>query len=331
MKPLLIFLLLYNSFLYAQHLEGKFSRDGTLVNEPKSTSKFTCPFKKNKTFKILDYVRNNWWKINYNGCIGYVKTNYIKIDPILKKYQDDRTEHYYQKYLNQLDSIKKEKDSLQKINEKNAKLTKLRRAYVKVYNEVPPKKYDIIELDSLIKVKENQNQKDKEKFYRKVDSLKRTYDIADSIKKAEYTTKKCQFVINEIDAFTKKRRIKTEYYSLSGEKDPDVINVRFMKYGSLKYIIFDSASDLGCANPYNIDKSSVLVKLENGDIVKFYHFGDLDCITPTTIYGTLTPNDILRLKKSPIKAIRITGSKYYHDYDNIVFKDVFIKKLDCIK
>ena len=106
--------------------------------------------------------------------------------------------------------------------------------------------------------------------------------------------------------------------------------IRLKRYGSSKTFVIGYSGDLGCASPYSTNPSFVKFKLENGDIITFYHKGDIDC-GDFDLLGKLSANDITRLKKSPIKSVRLSGTDYYKDFTDLFFKDFFIKKLDCIK
>jgi len=142
----------------------------------------------------------------------------------------------------------------------------------------------------------------------------------------------CSYTQDEIDEFTGKGRKVTNYYSIDELNIYGIrtLDIRLRRNGNSKYLEVRVSSDLGCASPYPTDKSFVKIKLENGDIITIHHTWDIDC-GHFNLIGNLTENDILRLKKSPIKTIRLQGTKYYEDYDKIYFKRFFINKLDCIK
>jgi len=142
----------------------------------------------------------------------------------------------------------------------------------------------------------------------------------------------CNYTTDGIDEFTGKRRKITKYYSVDkfNVYGASGLRIRFRKNGNTKYLQIESAADLGCTSSYSTDKSHVKFKLENGDIVTFYHIDDVNC-SNFELLGKLTESDIQRLKKSPIKTVRLTGTKSYFDIKDIFFKEFFIKKLDCIK
>lgn len=149
--------------------------------------------------------------------------------------------------------------------------------------------------------------------------------------KLEKYFNECSYTTNEKDEFTGIIRKITSYYNIDEfEIFNTDLKIRLRRYGSSKYVEIKSSQDLGCTSPYSTNKSSVKFKLENGDIVTFYHKGDIDCGN-FNLLGLLTGSDISRLKKSPIKTVRLSGTEYYHDVTNLFFKNFFIKKLDCVK
>lgn len=140
---------------------------------------------------------------------------------------------------------------------------------------------------------------------------------------------KCSYSQNEKDEFSGVTRKNTKFYYLDNYSY-GYLSIQLRRYGNSKVVIIKSAHDLGCTSPYSNNRSTVKFKLENGDIVTFYHFSDIEC-GDFELWGKLTTKDIYRLKKSPIKTVRLSGTEYYHDFKDLLFKDFFIKKLDCIK
>jgi hypothetical protein len=137
----------------------------------------------------------------------------------------------------------------------------------------------------------------------------------------------CNYLKNEIDEFTSKEVKKTNWHNIKSERDDIYIMLRSIN--SIKSIGFLLNRNLGCASSYDNNKSNIKIKLENNTIVTFYHYTNLDC-GDFTLFGRLSKNDIIKLKSSPIKTIRFTGTDYYHDSKNIVDKNFFIDQLDCI-
>tara|TARA_R110001583_G_scaffold193212_1_gene361176 strand:- start:2584 stop:3396 length:813 start_codon:yes stop_codon:yes gene_type:complete len=149
----------------------------------------------------------------------------------------------------------------------------------------------------------------------------------DSIADIEYKNN-CQYETNEIDDFNGKVRKYTDAYLIT--EIPNYLTVQLRNFGGNYSVVFKSSQDLGCASSYANNRSSVQVKLENGDIIKFYHSGDIDC-GMFRLEGHLTNSEYSRLLKSPIDKIRLEGTDYYHDEEKIKYKDVFIDKLKCLK
>lgn len=139
----------------------------------------------------------------------------------------------------------------------------------------------------------------------------------------------CRYDTNEKDEFTGLTRKNTIFYKVQGYYSRE-LEIRLKRYGNSKFVVIRSQRDLGCTSSYSNSRSNVKFKLENGNIVTFYHVGDVDC-GDFELLGRLTPNDIAKLKNSPIKTVRLTGTDFYHDVKNLFFKDFFIKKIDCIK
>lgn len=142
---------------------------------------------------------------------------------------------------------------------------------------------------------------------------------------------KCDYDKNIVDEFTGEKKVFLKKYNLEtyGSYYNGELSLELRRSGNSKYIWFYSNKDLGCVSSYKANRASVKFKLENGVIVSFYHFGDVDC-SEFSIIANLTAGDISKLKKSPIKSIRLSGSKYYHDITNVKWKTFFIDKLNCI-
>jgi len=162
------------------------------------------------------------------------------------------------------------------------------------------------------------------------ENIESTFKRIEAENERYYNSNECDYTSNEIDEFTRGKRIVTNYYSIDKKRDyTSSIRIRLRRYGNNKHIQIISSSDLGCTSPYSHNLSSVKFKLENGDILTFFHKGDVDCGS-FDLLGVLTANDIIRLKKSPIKTIRLTGTEFYKDIEDVYFKDFFIKKINCI-
>ncbi len=135
----------------------------------------------------------------------------------------------------------------------------------------------------------------------------------------------CHIVADEIDGFTT-----TSNYSLIEPTFRDSsLNISIMKSEDSRYLKISTVEEMGCITPYINSGSKVVFKLKNGLKVSFFHSGEEDCSNYALI-GKLTSSDIKKLKSSPIKMVRIYGSKRYIDLYTISYKDFFIEKIDCI-
>jgi len=141
----------------------------------------------------------------------------------------------------------------------------------------------------------------------------------------------CNYYKNEVDEFNGQTKIFTDVYNLMNKSlSIGEFSVELRKVDNSRYIWFHSSQDLGCASSYENNKSYVKIKLENDDILTFYHIGDVDC-GDFSLFARLSQSDIARLKKSPIKTVRLSGTDYYHDIDSIEWNTFFADKLECIK
>ena len=144
--------------------------------------------------------------------------------------------------------------------------------------------------------------------------------------------KDCELNLDRKDELTGKVEKETFLKELDFKFSDDVygkLSVKITRYGSQKYLVFYSDTNLGCISPHKDDLSKVYIKLENDDILTFNHCGLLDC-GDTYLKGRLLESEIIRLKKSPIKYIKIIGTQYYEEIWCDKNKDYFIKNLDCI-
>ncbi len=164
---------------------------------------------------------------------------------------------------------------------------------------------------------------------KKQDSLRELKIISEQEDLLYRMANECWYDTNEIDEFTSKRRIILTRLPITGPES-NYVHVGLRRQGNNKVVVFYTGNELGCASPYKHDRSKALVKLENGDILTFYHFDDVDC-GDFILYGKILPSEEKRLLKSPIKTIRLQGTKYYYDYNNIEYNSFFIDKLKCIK
>jgi len=292
MKKILLILMFIPLISFGQNLNipTKSISVGYFQSIPSINANSLCKYKKNKQIIITGVGSKDWWFGKTDDCEGWIYAMSI----IINKEMLDALEQ---------DKLRLEKEENKRLEER-IKAEKLKQ----IHTQFEKRKSDSI------KAIEDEVKRNKIIQKREKAKLKKQ-DLIDN----------CHYDRNEIDEFDNIKFMQTEYYFVS----PKLL-ISLSKVGNSKYVYFGLDSDLGCASPYNNDRSYVKVKLENNDILTFYHSGDIDC-AEFTLKGKLSNSEILRLKSSPIKTIRLQGTKYYHDEINFDFDDFFIKKLKCIK
>ncbi len=170
-----------------------------------------------------------------------------------------------------------------------------------------------------------------EETKRKRDSLIKLRKVENRKQKIEEYKTICQYSQNNIDEFDGVLKTYTESYCVDNDPGEGFVGmcIQLRKIGNNEYVVFEHFIDLGCTSSYETNKSVVKVKLENNDILEFYHRGDIDCGT-YRLFARLTPSDKARLKRSPISIIRLEGTDSFFDVKDIVYKDIFIDKLRCL-
>ena len=161
-----------------------------------------------------------------------------------------------------------------------------------------------------------------------------TRDSIQEMNKSLERKSKCHFKKNEIDEFTRKKIITTEYYKIKKYNTNSIssVDIKLQSINEQSFVYFFLPEDLGCASPYSSDTSYVIVKLKNGDLIRFNHKGDIDCSNNSfLLISNLTESQKFRLKKSPIMSIRYSGTESYKDVGDIEYINFFIDKLSCIK
>ncbi len=134
---------------------------------------------------------------------------------------------------------------------------------------------------------------------------------------------KCAYITNEIDVFDNQRVIRTKFDVIS-----ENLAIQLYSKGSKKKIVFGASLELGCASPHKTNRSKVMVMLENEDVITFYHSSKLDC-GEFELWGNVSNSELIRLKKSPIKAIKLTGTDYYDTIEKFEWPTYFIDQLKC--
>ncbi len=170
-------------------------------------------------------------------------------------------------------------------------------------------------------------------FKEKIDSLRNVQFLIaekekekEKLEQQEIENKTCDYEKNEKDPFDNIFKKYTIFYEVAGYS----LRFQLRKYNSEFYLVAKSYLDLGCSSPYANDRSYMKIKLLNDKVLTFYHRGDIDC-SGFRIFARITNNEIHSLKQSPIKSVRLSGTDYYNDIENVDFKNFFIDKLKCIE
>jgi hypothetical protein len=136
---------------------------------------------------------------------------------------------------------------------------------------------------------------------------------------------KCHFVLDEYDDYARKATIKTESYDVSKN-----IGVELFRYGYRASVFINSSLDLGCVSYLPNNRSKVIIRLENNKVVTLYHSWNMDC-GEFLFKADLSSAKIASLKKSPIKSIKLIGTKGSKEIENIKYKEIFMDKLKCVE
>lgn len=307
MKNLItLFVLLQITFNYGQNYT-KTKLKANVFDNLVSPKTVVCKIKKGKEVELLEYG-GEFWKIKYKkNCIGWVATVFLEQSNYIIEYE---------KHL--IEVAKKRTDSIEK-NERLLRILKKREA-----NSL-----------RIVQQKQLAEKRSKEKeANRKRDSLYAIEkELERQLEKKELRSK-CHYLIDEIDEFTGEKKLITRSYKIKKYSvyEDSFVEIRIVKHGKEKYVFFYLPEDLGCVSPYETSgRSYTSVKLENDDIIKFNHVGEIDCSSEEfKVASVLTNNIINRLKKSPIKILRFSGTERYFDIENIEYTEFFIDKLKCL-
>ena len=130
--------------------------------------------------------------------------------------------------------------------------------------------------------------------------------------------------LNEMDTFYNEKIVKTENYEVN-----DSLKIELYRIGNKKHVFMNFDGQLGCASYFSHNRSSAKIKLENNVIVTIYHSWNVDC-GKFSLKGILTNSSISKLKESPIKSIKLQGTKGFIEIENIKYKEFFMDKLGCL-
>jgi hypothetical protein len=140
----------------------------------------------------------------------------------------------------------------------------------------------------------------------------------------EYRTT-CHFSINEFDPFYNVKTIRTEPYQVG-----EGIAMELYMQGRKTNIFINAKVDLGCVSYFSHNRSSVRIKLENNQVVSFYHSWDMEC-GDYLFKGNLSQSQKNTLSNSPIKSILLKGTKGNIEITEIKYTNFFMDKLKCLE
>ncbi|MGG5486502.1 hypothetical protein [Gaetbulibacter sp. PBL-D1] len=292
---LLIFsTLIFVNFSISQeaNIETIFIKKGDLLDKPGPDGLRYTQYRKGDKCIVLEYFKGSYYKVKYKKWVGFVSYYDLKINDELENLVIEFNRSRKQK----IETERRVRDSIEKQE-------KIKREIIKANKLKEEKIKDSLRLIEL--------------------------NIRDSIAKIK-RRKNCHYTLNEIDEFTNKRVITTEYYTIASKLYNNYyFMIKLKRIENSEYIFFALDDDLGCTSPYKNSNSSVKIKLENNDIITFYHVGDINC-GEFELIGKLTNSDKSRLLKSPIKTIRLNGTDYYEDIKDFDYSDFFFDKLKCL-
>lgn len=283
-----------NQFNESQELniQTKFSQYGSLFENPNPNSPLKTQFNKGQKCLVLAYYGNGNYKIKYKRVIGFVASEFLKINDEMK----DAVARY-----NEAIYLKRKSDSIEieKKKEINAE-KKLKEAEQKELNaELVIEKEEKLKVDNIQSVK-------------------------DSINNLKYRTN-CHYQLNEIDNVSNKIILRTDKYEVGNK-----ISMELYKDGNNKQVFINySDNNLGCVSYFSNNRSFAKIRLENNEIITIYHTWNMDCVS-FSLRGVLTNSAISKLENAPIKSIVLQGTKEFVVIENIEYKEFFIDKLKCI-
>jgi hypothetical protein len=325
-----------NSFSQETNIFTKFSQNGSLSEALSENSQTIAEFKKNDACAVVDYLGKDIYKIKYKEWIGFVKAEYLNVTDnmieIVIAFEDKE----------RIAAIKREEERKKEVQEiiRKSEEEKKKQEEQPLLNMIEEAEAQEREReDSIAKVKEDaQRFKESQGLLRKKQEAEtREREREDSIAKISEKDKNtpetlerievrstCHYVMNEFDPFYNIKTIRTEPYSISKN-----LTVELYRQGNSTNIFFNLLEDLGCASYLPSNRSYVKVYLENNDVITFYHSWNMDC-GEFRFKGKLSGSETARLKKAPIKSIKLQGTKSFLEITNIDYKEFFLDKLTCI-
>ena len=275
------------------NIQTKFNQYGALYETISKNSQEKAQFNKGQKCLVKSYLGNNKFKIEYKKWLGYVSYEYLVIN--------EELEEVVKKY---------EEYSAIEIEKEDVELTQ------KELNNVEAQEknegIDLLEMELKHEVHVEKVQTD--------DKINQESKDIES-KELRFT---CHYQLNEIDTFYNEKVIKTENYKVS-----DHLNIELYRIGNKKHVFINFDNKLGCASYFSHSRSYAKIKLENNVVVTIYHSWNVDCDN-FSLKGILTNSSISKLKASPIKSIKLRGTKDFIEIENVKYKEFFMDKLECL-
>ena len=213
------------------NIETKALMNGYFQTLPSIKGKSLCMYKKNKSLIITKVGNEDWWYGKTKDCEGWISSKTLVINEEMREALEK------DKLI--LENEIKARREVRLREEKEKRIEKLNNERIRDSMTALKQK---MKLNKLIKQKEK-----------------------DSLAKLDLRNN-CHYERNGIDEFEKIKIIKTKYYFVSED-----LVIALSKIGNNRIVYFGLDGDLGCASPYKNDQSLVKVKLENEDIITFYH------------------------------------------------------------
>lgn len=276
------------------NIQTKFKMYGSLFENSSRNSPINAQFNKGQKCIVISYIGHKKFKIEYKKRVGYVTLEYLVINDELEeviKEYDDSKTIEIEKEVS--DAVHQESNIIE-AQEKN--------------KQIAPLGIDVKRDDDIEKIKAESK-------------INQQSDNADQVE----LRSNCHYQMNEIDEFYKVKIVKTENYRVN-----DDLKMELYRTGNKKYVFINFDGNLGCASYFSHNRSYAKITLENNTVVTIYHSWNVDCEN-FSLKGDLTNYTISKLKESPIRSIKLQGTKDYIEIENIEFKEFFVKKLDCLE
>ncbi len=207
---------------------------------------------------------------------------------------------------------KRKSDSIIQFQEAKKKRLEEQELVIKIKAEQKEKRKQ----DSIVKIKETEKSKIKLQENKEQENAR--------LERIKFRNT-CHYIVNEYDDYYKERNIKTTPYTVSRN-----LTIELVRQGRSVSVFINLSEDLGCASYLSSQRSFVKVKLENNKIITFYHSWNIEC-GDFSFKGKISSSQIISLKNSPIKSIKLQGTKYSQEIIDIDYKEFFIDKLKCIE